>query len=260
MSQSIELVNYSRTFDGVSGPVHAVAPTSLSIEPGSLVAMVGPSGCGKSTILRAVAGLDTGYGGRVLVAGAPVTGPSTSRGVVFQEHRLFPWLTVADNVALGLDGSPGRRERVAGLLDLVSLNGFERAYPRELSGGMAQRAAIARALAPRPEVLLLDEPFGALDAFTRMHLQDAFQEIWRREQVTALLVTHDIEEAVTLAQSVVVLSPRPGTVTERLEIDLAHPRDRGDPRLEGYRRHLLSHFGLGGRDQNPSPLIMEEHR
>jgi len=247
MSQSIELDGFSRTFDSATGPVQAVAPTDLRVEPGSFVALVGPSGCGKSTILRAIAGLDREYEGNVLVEGRPVNGPSVTRGIAFQEHRLFPWLTVEENIALGLQTTKlERKRRVKDLLDLVGLTRFASSYPRELSGGMAQRTAIARALAPSPEVLLLDEPFGALDAFTRLQLQDALQEIWQRERVTALLVTHDIEEAVTLAQRVVVLRARPGTISDVIDVDLSYPRDRSDPRLDARRRQLLAHFGLVG--------------
>ena len=187
MSIGLSLVNVSRTFQGPSGPVQAVEEASFEVAPSEFVALVGPSGCGKSTILRAVAGLDTGYTGDVLADGVRVTGPDLSRGVVFQEPRLFPWLSTAENVGFGLPrGSNDRAVRVRELLSLVGLTGFERAYSHQLSGGMAQRAAIARALAPRPDVLLLDEPFGALDAFTRIRLQDALQEIWLAQRVYRL--------------------------------------------------------------------------
>jgi sulfonate transport system ATP-binding protein len=245
MSVTVTLANVGRTFTGASGPVRAVDGVDLEVLPASFVALVGPSGCGKSTLLRAVAGLDTGYSGGLEVDGQPVTGIGGDRGIAFQEPRLFPWMTVSQNIGFGLRGnSRDKRERISELIEMVELGGFEKAYPSQLSGGMAQRAAIARALAPRPRLLLLDEPFGALDAFTRVRLQDVLQGIWSREGVTAILVTHDIEEAITLAQRVVVMTPRPGRVQQVLDVDLEYPRNRADPRIDEYRHILLSAFHL----------------
>lgn len=245
MSIGLTMTDVGRTFAGPSGEVVALQGVHLSIAPGELISLVGPSGCGKSTLLRAVAGLDTDYTGEILADGEPVQGPDLSRGIIFQEPRLFPWLDLRENVGFGLRTSGAARdERIGDLIGLVGLSGFERAYPHQLSGGMAQRAAIARALAPSPGVLLLDEPFGALDAFTRMRLQDAFQDIWLAQRTTAILVTHDIEEAIDLGQRVVVMTPRPGCIRRVVEIDLPYPRDRGSDRFAAYRREILSEFDL----------------
>jgi sulfonate transport system ATP-binding protein len=239
------MTDVGRSFAGPNGTVVALEDVQLTIAPGELVSLVGPSGCGKSTLLRAVAGLDREFSGEILADGSPVRGPDLSRGIIFQEPRLFPWLTLTENVGFGLRTSgAARAERISDLIGLVGLAGFEKACPHQLSGGMAQRAAIARALAPSPGVLLLDEPFGALDAFTRMRLQDAFQEIWLANRTTAILVTHDIEEAIDLGQRVVVMTPRPGRIRRVVEIDLPYPRDRGSERFAAYRREILAEFDL----------------
>jgi sulfonate transport system ATP-binding protein len=245
MSIGLTMSDVGRIFEGPAGDVIALQDVQLTIAPGELVSLVGPSGCGKSTLLRAVAGLDPDYTGEILADGLPVRGPDLSRGIIFQEPRLFPWLDLWENVGFGLRSSgAARKERIGELISLVGLSGFEKAYPHQLSGGMAQRAAIARALAPSPGVLLLDEPFGALDAFTRMRLQDAFQEIWLSQRTTAILVTHDIEEAIDLGQRVVVMTPRPGRIRRVVEIDLPYPRDRGSERFTAFRREILAEFDL----------------
>jgi len=245
MSIALAIDHLSRRFPTTDGTVLALDDVSLAVAPGEFVSLVGPSGCGKSTLLRAVAGLDLGFTGSVRADGIPVEGPGLTRGMVFQEPRLFPWLRLAENVGFGLRGPAAQRQhRIRELIDLVGLSGFEQAYPHQLSGGMAQRAAIARALAPEPGVLLLDEPFGALDAFTRIRLQDALQEIWQRSRTTAILVTHDIDEAIALGQRVVIMTPRPGRIRRTLDIDLPYPRDRGDDRFGAYRRDVFIEFGL----------------
>ncbi len=171
----------------------------LSIAPGEFLTLIGPSGCGKSTLLKIIAGLDSEYDGSVEINGRSVTAPGIQQGFIFQEHRLFPWLTVEQNIAADLNlKDPKVKQKVDELIEIVRLKGSEKAYPRELSGGMSQRVAIARALLREPEVLLLDEPFGALDAFTRKHLQDVLLDIWRRKKTTMILVTHDIDESVYL--------------------------------------------------------------
>jgi len=209
---------------------------TLNVQPGEFLSIVGASGCGKSTLLRLLVGLDRDYQGGISIGGAPVTGPSLERGIVFQEHRLFPWLTVADNVGLGLENSAWSAERkrreIREHIELVGLAGFENAYPHQLSGGMAQRAAIARALVNKPGILLLDEPFGALDALTRTRLQEELKSIWQRERITMVLVTHDVDEAVYLGDRVVVMRPRPGRIKKVLPVEVAHPRDRNDPQLK----------------------------
>ncbi len=228
--------------------VVALEDINLEIQPGEFVALVGASGCGKTTLLRILLGLERGHSGRVEQDGRPITGPSMERGVVFQEHRLLPWLSVEENVAFGLGGrikdKQEVRRRVRHYLSLVGLDSFEQAYPKQLSGGMAQRAAIARALINQPQVLLLDEPLGALDALTRLHMQRELEGIWSRERVTAVLVTHDIEEAVYLADRIVVLSPRPGRIKREIKVPLSRPRDRDCHDFACIKDELLAEFQL----------------
>ena len=212
--------------------VTALQNFSLDIAAGELVVLVGSSGCGKSTLLRMLIGLEPVTQGEIRVNGEPVRGVGKERGIVFQEPRLFPWLTVIDNVMLGLADeklSRGvKRQRALAMLERVQLQEFAHALPSRLSGGMAQRVAIARGLIARPQILMLDEPFGALDALTRHTLQQELLHIHRRTGTTTLLVTHDVEEAVALADRVVVLSPRPGRIREVVTLALPHPRQRDD--------------------------------
>lgn len=223
---------------------------SLSVEPGEFVTIVGGSGCGKSTLLRLLAGLDPDYQGTLLHDGVPIDGPTLQRGLIFQDHRLFPWLTVEQNVEMAFTNTDvptaERRRRVAAEIARVGLDGFAGAYPHQLSGGMSQRAAIARALVGRPDVLLLDEPLGALDALTRLHMQKELRRLWQEEGITMLMVTHDIEEAVYLADRVVVLEARPGRVRRIQQIPLPHPRQRRDAAFVALRDGLLADFGERG--------------
>jgi len=220
----------SRRFPGVRGgaPVQALMPVDLSVAEKDFITILGPSGCGKSTLLRIVAGLDHPSEGRVLLDGRELKGPGPDRGMVFQSYTLFPWLTVAENIAFGLreKGVPEarRKEIVANYMQLVGLKGFENHWPKQLSGGMQQRTAIARALANDPEILLLDEPFGALDNQTRGLMQELLLGIWERERKTVLFVTHDIEEAIFMASRVIVMSARPGRIKSDVTVDLPHPR------------------------------------
>lgn len=230
MSAELVISNVSRVFPGVNGgqPVTALQPTDLEIPRNDFVTILGPSGCGKSTLLRIVAGLDRPTTGSVTLAGQPVTGPGADRGMVFQSYTLFPWLTIRDNVAFGLreKGVPERekREIVDSYIDKVGLRGFENHWPKQLSGGMQQRTAIARALANNPRILLLDEPFGALDNQTRGLMQELLLGIWEREVKTVIFVTHDIEEAVFMASRVVTMTARPGRIKSITPVDLPHPR------------------------------------
>jgi NitT/TauT family transport system ATP-binding protein len=220
---------------------------SLRVTPGEFVALLGPSGCGKSTLLRLVAGLETPTAGRLLIDGADITGPHPSRVVVFQDPTLFPWRTVWDNAALGLEARGllrQQRGRVDQALDLVGLSGFGRAFPHQLSGGMAQRASLARALVNDPRLLILDEPLGKLDSLTRLAMQGELVRLWRNARFTALLVTHDVEEALLLAQRVIVLTDRPARIKAEVEVDLPYPRHRDDPRLVTLRRDVLESLGL----------------
>jgi NitT/TauT family transport system ATP-binding protein len=209
-------------------PTAALEPISLTVADNDFVTILGPSGCGKSTLLRLIAGLDTPSTGRILLDGRPVTGPGSDRGMVFQSYTLFPWLTVADNIGFGLreKGVPAReRAKIAGeWLERIGLQNFASHYPKQLSGGMQQRTAIARALANEPAILLLDEPFGALDNQTRALMQEMLLGIWERERKTVLFVTQDIEEAIFLASRVAVMSARPGRIKADVAITLPHPR------------------------------------
>ncbi|HQU49320.1 MAG TPA: ABC transporter ATP-binding protein [Casimicrobiaceae bacterium] len=219
-----------RTFPGVRGAVPTVAltPVSLEVADNDFITILGPSGCGKSTLLRIVAGLDRPSTGRVLLDGLEVTGPGADRGMVFQSYTLFPWLTVEENVRFGLNekGMPASEQAsvAAHWIHKVGLDGFARHYPKMLSGGMQQRTAIARALANAPKILLLDEPFGALDHQTRGLMQELLLAIWESEKTTVLFVTHDIEEAIFMASRVVVMSARPGRIKADVAVPLAHPR------------------------------------
>ncbi|ORE94194.1 ABC-type nitrate/sulfonate/bicarbonate transport system, ATPase component [Stappia sp. 22II-S9-Z10] len=221
----------SRTFPGKRGgePTVALSPIDLTVERNDFVTILGPSGCGKSTLLRIVAGLDDPTTGRVMVAGREVVGPGPDRGMVFQSYTLFPWLTVADNIAFGLrrKGVPAaqQKEIVDFYLGKTGLTKFGKHLPKELSGGMQQRVAIARALANDPDILLLDEPFGALDNQTRGLMQELLLKIWEDDQKTVLFVTHDIEEAIFLASRCIVMTARPGRIKADVEIDLPRPRD-----------------------------------
>ncbi len=226
----LSIAGVSRVFPGQHGgpPTRALEPTNLAVEKNDFITILGPSGCGKSTLLRIVAGLDRPSAGEVLLNGRPVTRPGPDRGMVFQSYTLFPWLTVAENIAFGLRqkgiSDAQQREIVAGYIDKVGLKGFEKHWPKQLSGGMQQRTAIARALANDPEILLLDEPFGALDNQTRGLMQELLLGIWERERKTVLFVTHDIEEAVFIASRVVVMSARPGRIKADIKVDLPYPR------------------------------------
>jgi ABC-type nitrate/sulfonate/bicarbonate transport system ATPase subunit len=243
----LSIEGLSRVFPGVGGgaPVRALEPTDLAVAENDFITILGPSGCGKSTLLRIIAGLDRPTTGRVVLDGREVRGPGADRGMVFQSYTLFPWLTVAENIAYGLreKGMPAaeRGAIVAAYVEKIGLGGFENHYPKQLSGGMQQRTAIARALANDPAILLLDEPFGALDNQTRSLMQELLLGIWERERKTVLFVTHDIEEAIFLASRVVVMSARPGRIKAELPVDLPHPRHyrmKTSPEFSGLKARL----------------------
>jgi sulfonate transport system ATP-binding protein len=235
---------YARSGD----PFEILRDIRLAVEPGRFVCVVGGSGCGKTTLLRIIAGLDSDYDGAVYLDRVRITGPGLNRGLVFQEHRLLPWLTVRENVAFGLMTIPDeeRALKIRHYLGLVGLERFENEFPHRLSGGMSQRVAVARALAGRPEVLLLDEPFASLDALTRIRMQQEILRIWEAEQTTVILVTHDIEEAVFLADRIVVMSPQPGTIRRILPVGLPRPRERTDPEFLRIRKSVHDEFFTTG--------------
>ncbi|MUT66115.1 ABC transporter ATP-binding protein [Paenibacillus sp. NEAU-GSW1] len=242
-AETLVIEQLNRTFSSPEGDVVALSNIELKVKKGEFITLIGPSGCGKSTLLKIVAGLDTNYTGSVLLNDKPIDGPSIEKGFIFQEPRLFPWLTVEKNIAGNLSlKDPKVRARVDELIELVRLKGFEKSYPRQLSGGMAQRVSIARALLRNPDVLLLDEPFGALDAFTRAHLQEVLLDIWQTNRTTMLFVTHDLDEAVFLGERVVIMNPRPGHIRSVQPVDLPFPRKRASVSFQELRRKVLSEF------------------
>jgi len=239
---AIAVEGVDKRFDGEQGTVHALADIDFAVDPGEFVCIVGPSGCGKTTLFRILAGLEPASSGEVRLDDAVVTGPTPDMGVVFQEYHLFPWQTVRENVAFGLEqtdvAAEERERRIAHLIDLVGLEGFEDSYPKALSGGMKQRVALARALAIDPALLLMDEPFGAVDAQTRERLQGELLEIWAETAKTILFVTHDVEEAIRLADRIVVMARDPGSIREIVTVDLERPRERSDPAFGEYYQRV----------------------
>ncbi len=244
--------NVSRRFKGET----AVNNVSFQAEKGEIVGLLGTSGCGKSTILRAIAGLDNGYEGTISVNGNPKRGTSKELGVIFQEPRLMPWLTVVDNVCFGLAGTKAENQiKAKKLLKVVGLEGFENYYPKQLSGGMAQRTAIARALVTEPDTLLLDEPFSALDAFTKLQLQDMVLDLWDSYQPTMIIVTHDIDEALSLCDRVVILKGQPGELYKNVQLNQPKPRSKADPELAKIKEEILYSLGLS---RNTNEKIAKE--
>lgn len=235
-------VNKSFIVNGQS--VDVLKDINLEIEEGEFVVIVGHSGCGKSTLLKMIAGLETNDTGELTVDGKAITGPGMDRGMIFQEHRLFPWMSIEKNVQLGLKGLSKEEKRKLSdqYLELVKLSEFKKAYPSQLSGGMSQRAAIARSLVSQPEILLLDEPFGALDALTKIELQEEMLKIRERFHNTMIMVTHDIEEAVFLADRIVVMSARPGRIKDVIKVELGKYRDRGSTDFTYYKKKIFDYF------------------
>jgi NitT/TauT family transport system ATP-binding protein/sulfonate transport system ATP-binding protein len=232
--------------------VTALDRVSLSLAAGEMVALVGPSGCGKSTLLRLLAGLDRPTSGELLIGAEPITGPSAERGLIFQDPNLFPWLTVRGNIQAGLVARGVLRQRrgeVDAFLRLVGLHEFARVYPHQLSGGMAQRAALARALVNHPRVLLLDEPLGALDQFTRMRMQDEVLRLWQARGTTMLLVTHDIDEAIYMSDRIALMTPRPGRIERILDVALPRPRQRNSSQFLELRAAILEMLHFAGQTE-----------
>lgn len=246
MNHKLELRNVIKTFNSEEGEIKALEDINLHVKPNEFLCVIGPSGCGKTTLLRLIAGLEHPSSGEIVLDGKEVKGPSPDRGMVFQDFSLFPWRTVLKNVEFGLEnlGVNGRREIAERYIELVGLKDFENCYPYELSGGMKQRVAIARALAMDPSILLMDEPFGSVDAQTRNVLQEELLGIWKRTKKTVLFVTHSVDEAVYLADRVAVMSARPGRIIECMDIDIARPRKRTSVEANEIREMLLMRLGL----------------
>lgn len=241
----LEVENVSKSFyrSDTNSITTALKDVSFTAENGEFISIVGPSGCGKSTILRLVAGLIVPTLGKLKLDGEPIKGPDESRGLVFQQHSLFPWLTVRDNVAFGLRGKKDKdfiNKRVDELIKMIGLENFADSYPHQLSGGMAQRVALIRTLIVNPSIFLLDEPFGALDAFTRVAMQDELLRVWRTDNPIMLMVTHDVDEAIYMSNRVLILKPNPGEIKEYLTIDLPYPRNRVSDEFMEYRKHIMN--------------------
>jgi ABC-type nitrate/sulfonate/bicarbonate transport system ATPase subunit len=248
MSVLIEVKNVTRVYRDTGGnPVYALKDVSLDIEEGEFISIIGPSGCGKTTLLRLIAGLDRPEEGSLSIGGEEITGPSYERGYIFQQPALFPWATVYDNAALGLKARKifaEHKEKVQEFINMIGLEGFERAYPHELSGGMAQRVAIIRSLINEPKVLLLDEPLGALDAFKRMELQEQLAGVWKKTGATMVMVTHDVDEAIALSDRIVIMTPRPGHIVSIAAVGLEESRDRNSDDFISLRKKILEELHL----------------
>jgi ABC-type nitrate/sulfonate/bicarbonate transport system ATPase subunit len=245
-----EVSKHFAAADESAAATHALDRVTLSVTAGELVSLIGPSGCGKSTLLRLIAGLDPPGSGTLWVGAEEIHAPSAERGLVFQDPNLFPWLTVRRNIESGLRARgllQQKRHEVDEFMRLVGLETFADAFPHHLSGGMAQRVALARALINHPKVLLLDEPLGALDAFTRMRLQDEVLRLWEARGTTILLVTHDIDEALYMSDRIVIMTPRPGRIERILPLDLERPRQRNSPEFLRLRGEILELLHLAGR-------------
>lgn len=241
--ERLQIRGVSKVFGENNSAMQALMPISLDIAPGEFVVIVGPSGCGKSTLLRLIGGLETPTQGTISIGNRTVDSVDPRCAIVFQEPRLFPWKRVDANVAVGARRMNGKADPQV-LLNRVGLAGFEKHYPNQLSGGMAQRVALARALIGGPEVILLDEPFAALDALTRLQMQDLVNDVCGAIGSTVVMVTHDIDEALHLADRIVVMSARPGSIVEEISIDISRPRERGDAHLAALRSRILRHFGF----------------
>ncbi len=244
---TVSINEVSKYFSKQTGTVQVLENINFQLEKGDFVTVIGPSGCGKSTLLKIVAGLDNDFEGEIIIDGERITKPSKKQGFIFQEHRLFPWLTVEENIAADLSLKDKYvKDKVKEWVAIVRLDGFEKSYPKEISGGMSQRVAIARALLRDPSVLLLDEPFGALDAFTRSHLQEVLLNIWEQKKTTMIFVTHDIDEAIYLSNRIVIMSAKPGEIHKVIENNLSYPRNKTSQSFQQLRTKVLQQFEHGG--------------
>jgi ABC-type nitrate/sulfonate/bicarbonate transport system ATPase subunit len=256
----LQVVNVSKEFSAIGSSTlrtHALESVSLSVAAGEFVSIVGPSGCGKSTLLRLIAGLETPNSGELWVGPERITGPNAERGLVFQDPSLFPWLTVRRNIECALVARGLLREKRAAVdefMSAVGLESFANSYPHHLSGGMAQRVALARALISHPKVLLLDEPLGALDAFTRMRMQDEVLRLWNARGSTMLLVTHDIDEAIYMSDRIIIMTPRPGRIEQTISITLARPRQRNSSDFLRLRGEILELLHFAGQEDTAAAV------
>lgn len=259
LSGKIKISGVTKIFGGEDeSQTVALNGVNLGIPAGSFVSFIGPSGCGKTTLLRCIAGLETPTAGEISVDGNIVKAPGSDRGFAFQQANLFPWLTVRDNISFGLRARGIYKKHKADVdefIKMVGLEGFEERYPHQISGGMNQRASLARALVGKPKILLLDEPLGALDAFTRMNMQDEIIRLWKKHSMTMVMVTHDVDEAVYLSNYVVVMSPRPAKVEKVIKIDLGYPRIRSQDMFIYYRNEILEILHFAGKVKEPEFII-----
>ncbi|GMO21507.1 MAG: ABC transporter ATP-binding protein [Termitinemataceae bacterium] len=252
----IEIKNVNRVYLDTNGnPVQALRDVSLNIQEGEFVSLVGPSGCGKTTLLRLIAGLDKPESGVLSIEGIPIVGTSYKRGFIFQQHTLFPWATIRDNVAIGLKARKvynEQKDRIDEYINLIGLTGFEDSYPHEISGGMAQRVAIIRSLINDPKVLLLDEPLGALDAFKRMELQALLSDVWKKTGTTMVMVTHDVDEAIALSSRIVIMTARPGEIVDIIAVPLSlRQRDRNSDDFLILRKKIMEVLHLASSRPQP---------
>lgn len=255
MVGEIQIENVSKHFVNTDGSIlTALDNVNLTVKPGSFISLIGPSGCGKTTLLRAIAGLNLADEGTVYLDKEPITKPGHDRGFAFQQANLYPWLTIEKNISFGLKARgiyKSKKEDVDKYIEMIGLKGFEKSYPHQLSGGMNQRASLARALVGHPKVLLLDEPLGALDAFTRMNMQDEILRIWEEHKMTMIMVTHDVDEAVYLSDQVVIMTPRPAKIEQVIDIELGRPRARGNGDFLKYRTQILKILNYAGENHEP---------
>jgi ABC-type nitrate/sulfonate/bicarbonate transport system ATPase subunit len=255
----ISIRDVSKTYHDTNfNPVQALDGVNLDIARGDFISIIGPSGCGKTTLLRLVAGLDAPETGSLTINGQAIREPGPQRGYIFQQPTLFPWLTVVDNAALGLRARglyKTKKDLVQKHIDMIGLTGFERSYPHEISGGMAQRVSIIRALVGEPEILLLDEPLGALDAFKRMELQEQLQAIWRATGATFAMVTHDVDEAIVLSNRIVIMSARPGRIVTVLDVDIGADRNRNSDGFIALRKTIFEKLHLAAAGPEPEYAI-----